>query len=30
MAQVSMPQIDALRETFGEPARDLKINLGNT
>jgi alkyl hydroperoxide reductase subunit D len=29
MAQVSMPQVDALRETFGEPVRDLKINLGN-
>lgn len=29
MAQVSMPQIDALRETFGESARDLKLNLGN-
>ena len=29
MAQISMPQIDALRETFGEPVRDLKINLGN-
>lgn len=29
MAQVSMPQVDALREAFPEPARDLKINLGN-
>ena len=28
MAQVSMPQIDALRETFGEPAKDMKLNLG--
>ena len=24
-----MPQLDALRETFGEPVCDLKINLGN-
>ena len=29
MAQVTMPQIDALRETFGEPAKDMKLNLGN-
>lgn len=29
MAQVAMPRVDALRETFGEPARDLKLNLGN-
>src|ERR1700678_3851169 len=29
MAQVSMPQIDALRETLDEPVRDLKLNLGN-
>jgi alkyl hydroperoxide reductase subunit D len=28
MAQVSMPQIDALRETFSDPARDMKLNLG--
>ena len=28
MAQVSMPQIDALRETFGDPAKDMKLNLG--
>jgi alkyl hydroperoxide reductase subunit D len=28
MAQVTMPQIDALRETFGEPAKDMKLNLG--
>lgn len=29
MPQVPMPQIDALRETFAEPARDSKLNLGN-
>jgi alkyl hydroperoxide reductase subunit D len=29
MAQVTMPQIDALRETFGEPAKDMKLNVGN-
>lgn len=29
MAQISMPQLDALRDTLGEPVRDLKINLGN-
>jgi alkyl hydroperoxide reductase subunit D len=29
MASVTMPQVDALRETFSEPARDLKLNLGN-
>ena len=29
MAQVSMPQVDALRETMDEPVRDLKLNLGN-
>jgi lipoyl-dependent peroxiredoxin subunit D len=28
MAQVSMPQLDALRETFSEPAKDMKLNLG--
>lgn len=28
MAQVTMPQLDALRETFGEPAKDMKLNLG--
>jgi len=28
MAQVSMPQLDALRDTFGEPAKDMKLNLG--
>ncbi len=28
MAQLTMPQIDALRETFGEPAKDMKLNLG--
>jgi alkyl hydroperoxide reductase subunit D len=28
MATVSMPQIDALRESFGEPAKDMKLNLG--
>jgi alkyl hydroperoxide reductase subunit D len=28
MAQVSMPHIDALRDTFGEPAKDMKLNLG--
>lgn len=27
MAQVSMPQLDALRETFVEPARDMNLNL---
>lgn len=29
MAQVSMPQVDALRETMDEPVRDMKLNLGN-
>jgi alkyl hydroperoxide reductase subunit D len=29
MAQVTMPQIDALRETFAEPSKDMKLNLGN-
>ena len=29
MAQVPMPQIDALRETFSDPAKDMKLNLGN-
>lgn len=29
MAQVSMPQVDALRESFGDPAKDMKLNLGN-
>lgn len=28
MAQVNMPQVDALRETFGDPAKDMKLNLG--
>ncbi|MBI2804858.1 MAG: carboxymuconolactone decarboxylase family protein [Planctomycetes bacterium] len=28
MAQLTLPQIDALRETFGEPAKDMKLNLG--
>ena len=28
MAQVAMPQIDALRETFPEPSKDMKLNLG--
>ncbi len=28
MATVSMPQMDALREGFGEPAKDMKLNLG--
>jgi lipoyl-dependent peroxiredoxin subunit D len=28
MAQINMPQIDALREAFGEPAKDMKLNLG--
>lgn len=28
MAQVNMPQLDALRETFGDPAKDMKLNLG--
>jgi alkyl hydroperoxide reductase subunit D len=28
MAQVAMPQVDALRETFVEPAKDMKLNLG--
>src|SRR5207302_2272541 len=27
-AQVSMPKLDVLRETFGEPAKDMKLNLG--
>ena len=25
-----MPQVDALRETFPEPVKDIKLNLGNT
>ena len=29
MAAVAMPRVDELRETFPEPARDLKVNLGN-
>jgi len=29
MAQVTMPQVDALRETIKEPAKDMKLNLGN-
>jgi alkyl hydroperoxide reductase subunit D len=29
MAAVSMPQVDALRETFSEPAKDMKLNLGS-
>jgi lipoyl-dependent peroxiredoxin subunit D len=29
MAQVTMPQIDALRETFGDYAKDMKLNLGS-
>ncbi len=29
MATVAMPQVDALRETFPEPAKDIKLNLGN-
>jgi len=29
MATVSMPQVDALRETFSEPAKDMKLNLSN-
>lgn len=28
MSQITMPQIDALRETFGEPAKDMKLNVG--
>ena len=29
MANVAMPQVDALRETFAEPVKDIKLNLGN-
>jgi lipoyl-dependent peroxiredoxin subunit D len=29
MASVAMPQVDALRETFPEPVKDIKLNLGN-
>src|SRR5580765_3836563 len=29
MAEVSMPRLDALRETFPEPAKDMKLNLGS-
>jgi lipoyl-dependent peroxiredoxin subunit D len=29
MAQVTMPQVDVLRETMDEAVRDLKLNLGN-
>src|SRR5215470_10443927 len=29
MAQVNMPQIDALRETFGPSAKDMMLNLSN-
>lgn len=28
MVQVAMPQVDSLKETLGEPARDMKFNLG--
>jgi lipoyl-dependent peroxiredoxin subunit D len=28
MAQIMMPKLDALRETFVEPAKDMKLNLG--
>lgn len=28
MAQVAMPQLDALRETIPEPAKDVRLNLG--
>lgn len=28
MAQVAMPHLDALRETFPEPAKDIRLNLG--
>jgi lipoyl-dependent peroxiredoxin subunit D len=27
MAQVTMPQVDALRERFPDPAKDMKLNL---
>ncbi len=27
MANISMPNLDALRETFGDPVRDIKVNL---
>lgn len=29
MAQVAMPQVDALRETFVESAKDIKLNLSS-
>jgi lipoyl-dependent peroxiredoxin subunit D len=29
MAQLTMPQLDALRETLPEPAKDTKLNLGS-
>jgi alkyl hydroperoxide reductase subunit D len=29
MATVSMPQVDALREAFAEPVKDMKLNLGS-
>ena len=29
MANVNMPAVDALRETFPEPAKDTKLNLGS-
>lgn len=29
MATIAMPNVDALRETFTEPLRDIKLNLGN-
>jgi alkyl hydroperoxide reductase subunit D len=28
MATIAMPSLDALRETFPEPAKDMKLNLG--
>jgi lipoyl-dependent peroxiredoxin subunit D len=28
MATIAMPSVDALRSTFPEPAKDLKLNLG--
>ncbi len=29
MAQVNMPKIDALRDSFGEFAKDMRLNLGS-
>lgn len=29
MTQVAMPRVDALRETFAEPVKDMKLNLGS-